>query len=376
MKLKWLFGILTVAACCLQASPARAQVEGQLSLLAKNLASELQKAGHSSSTLKVNGPTTFPSSGPSMVKEILGAELVKLGVTIKKLGANVGIAADLKITEVRDEDSNTVSSIALSLSVNIVDRNESPIGAIDTQKINITDRGDVSRMLGVPFETGGGPGDLPPGVPPPDAGTPGGGPTGGAALVQAVKNPNQGIKGTTIRAKEDGQFGIELIVSGTAHPVTLEEGFAMCELAQSDKCQVRLINDSDYECGVRLALDGVDCFWFSKQKVGYWIVGPHSSVLVKGWQLNNNQAREFTIVPFAQSVAAQAGVTGEIGVICASFYRSYKDHEPIPAYDNPPPTKSLGIGAGNLVQNAVKIVHRKFGLIRACVPVRYEKPQQ
>lgn len=369
MNTKWLIGVVTVLACYFAASPVQAQVESQLGILAKSLSAELQRAGHSSTTLKVNGPTAFPSSGPSLVKEVLGAELGKLGVTIKKLRADVGIAADLKIQEVKDEGSTVVSAIALSLSVNIVDRNESPIGSIDTQKINISDRAEVCRMMGVPFEAGGGPAP----------GNNGGGNSGGGAalaVVNAIENPNQAVEGTIVRAKEDGQFGMEILVGGKPRSAEVEDGFALIDLTKSDKCQIRLINDSDYEVGVRLALDGVDCFWFSKQKLGYWIVGPKSSMVVKGWQLNNNQAREFTIVPFENSVAYEAGITGEVGVISATYYRSYQEHEQIPVSDLPPPTKSVGIGAGNLIEAAVKTVNRKFGQIRACVPVRYEKPQQ
>lgn len=345
-------------------------VESQISATAKNLSKVLTNVGHSSATLKVDGPTTYPSSGPALIKEVLGGELGKLGVTIKRFGADVGIAAVLKVQEVKDQETGKVTSISLRLQINIVDRNDQPIGSIEPEKINVVDKAEVARMLGIPFEFGDNrklPSDLPSGDGPPI----------NTVILDAVRNPHQIIqRDTVVRAREDGAFGLEILVGGRARPAAIEDGFAFIELREQDECEIRLINDAPYEVAAKLTLDGIDCFFFSQTRASMWIIPPNGSTVVKGWQLDGNRARTFRIVPFENSVAAQAGAIGDIGVISATFFRTFPINQEIPASDRPDPsTKSLGVGAGDEFGNKVQKVQRQFGRIRGSVPVRYEKPK-
>jgi len=178
---------------------------------------------------------------------------------------------------------------------------------------------------------------------------------------------------TQIRATKDGLFAIEVLANGKAASPELERGLAMVDLKPADQCQVRLINDAPFEVAVRLTLDGVDCFWFTKQRAGYWLVPARSSLVVEGWQLDQDTARRFEIVPFKDSVAAKTGVTGDVGVICALFHRAYLPGEKLDD-EVMPSTKSLGVGAGDVFKKEVKFVDRQVGKLRASVPVRYSKP--
>ena len=313
----------------------------------------------------------YPGSGPALITELLATHLDKLGVSAKKFRADVGLSGEMKVREVKDAGGGKVSSLVVVVTLNFVDRNDNPILSLDSRKINVIDRSEVARILGIPFEPGHGSGGG--GYPNPGPGHKEGDKTAG--IYDGFADPHQKLNGTVIRAKNGGLFGIEVIRGGQPCDAGLEDGLAFIQLAKTDKCHVRLYNDAPYEVAVRLTLDGIDCFWFSKKQKGMWIIPPHSSITVKGWQIDSTYAREFQIVPYEHSVAAKIGATGSVGVIAACFHRSYKEHEPYAAGDSPlksvPP---IGIGEGAEFVNRVKTVKRKVGKIQASVPVRYAKP--
>jgi hypothetical protein len=365
---KQLLPMWLISIAILGANAQAANFESQIAKLAKDVHKGLAAQDYSSCTINIKGPTMYPGSGPSLVTELLATHLGNLGVAVKSGRAQVGLSGDMKIREVKDAGGGKVSSLVVVITLNFVDRNDNPLLSLDSQKINVIDRAEVARIIGIPFEPGSG------GHPSP---TPGhqNPPRTGENIYDGFDDPHQHISGTVIRAKNAGLFGIEVVRGSQACPANVDEGLAYVKLAKTDKCHVRLINDAPYEVAVRLTLDGVDCFWFSQKQKGMWIVPPHSKLTVKGWQIDSTYAREFQIVPFEKSVAAKIGAIGKVGVIAASFHRSYQEHESYAVGDSPlksvPP---IGIGEGAEFVNRVKTVKRKVGKIRALVPVRYTKP--
>lgn len=358
--------ILAIAMVCFASQSQAANFESQISQLAGDVHKALVAQDYSTCTIQIKGPTMYPGSGPALITELLVTHLDKLGISAKKFRADVGLSGQMKVREVKDAGSDRVSSLVVVITLNFVDRNDNPILSLDSRKINVIDRGEVARILGIPFEPGhAGPKPVPGAVPP-----------AGGGLHDGFVKPDQHLSGrTVVRAKSDGLFGLEIIKAGHACPVGIEEGLAFVDLQKTDKCHIRLINDAPYEVAVRLTLDGIDCFWFSKKQKGMWLLKPHSSLTVKGWQIDNTYAREFQVVPYEKSVAARIGAVGSVGVIAANFHRAYKEHEPYAAGDSPlkgvPP---IGIGEGAEFVNRVKSVPRKVGKIRGAVPIRYAKP--
>ena len=358
--------LLALAIFWIGSQAQAAKFESQISQLAADVHKALVAQNYSTCKIQINGPTMYPSSGPALITELLGTHLTRLGITPKKLRADVGLLGQVKVREVKDAGSDKVSSLVLVITLEFVDRNDNPILSLDSRKINIVDRGEIARILGIPFEPHQGPKPAPvPGQKPPQE----------EGVHLGFTDPHQHLTGTVVRAKRDGLFGIEIIKSGQACPVGLEDGLAFIDLKKSDKCHIRLVNDAPFEVAVRLTLDGIDCFWFSKKQKGMWLLKPHSSLTVKGWQIDNTFAREFQIVPFEKSVAAKVGAVGSVGVIAAGFHRAYQEHEPYAPGDSPlkgvPP---IGIGEGAEFVNRVKSVPRKVGKIRGAVPIRYAKP--
>ena len=339
---------------------AQAGIDQDLRKQAVSLTKILMQHGFSSATISVDGPKTQPSSGPAYVKEVLGAELAKLGIMVQS-AAPVAISGKLKVSEVKNLGEGSAGSLSVQLDLLIVDRNDDPIHS-DGAKIRITDPSEIARIIGLPFDTS----------------LPGGGSTGkpSQAILDGRNTPGQSTASSTFRAKSDSPFGIQVLVNSTPRPGTLENGLAFVALAEQDEVIVRLVNDAPHEVAVQLMLDGIDCFWFTKQQAGFWLLPAQSQLDVKGWQLDGESARRFRIVPFERSVAAKAGKTGEVGVISASFFRSYENESEIPPEDRQGgPTHSLGFGEGDQFSNKIQFVDRKLGKIRACVPVRYTKPK-
>jgi hypothetical protein len=312
------------------------------------------------------GLSAFPGSGPSYVKEVFGRLLSERGIEVRRFRGETILSFELEV--VGEEGPGTLPSISISLNLELLDPDQNPILSTETAEEPITDLASIARLLGVPFES---PQALSAtGFPVPDENAVPGEEADeelGTEISEGFVEPFQSVDGSIIRSRDDGQFGIEILVNGQGVPAATEDGIAYVELSQGDEFEVRIINNADFEVGAYLMIDGLDSFWFAERRQARWIIAPGEDVVVRGWQFDAATARKFQIVPFEESVAATAGATGNVGVISASFYpcrpvgRSYSPH-------------AAGVGTGDTVVNNVNFIRRTFGDIIATVPVRYEKP--
>ncbi|WP_437231080.1 hypothetical protein SH661x_002332 [Planctomicrobium sp. SH661] len=324
-------------------------LDGGVRTLAASIAKTLEALGHTSARIQVEGPPTRASSGPSMVRELLGAELKKLGVDTKVTRAPIAVS-----TRLIPKDSKT--AVTVRLKTQLIDSNGEVLQEFQSQDVILNDAGDVGQVLGIPFDRSA---DAGPGF-----------------VSRGLNTPSQNAEGTShsvIRATRGSPFAIEILIDKTPCVVSLDSGEAFVPLKETDAFSVRLVNDSNFEVAVALSLDGVDSFWFSGKK-SYWLVSPRGSIVVPGWQKDGHTASQFKITPFEDSVAAKAGIVGDLGVISATFFRAYGPHEEIPSNELQAESKSIGVGEGSLVENKIQIVDRKLGKPIANVPVRYFKP--
>lgn len=363
----WRFRLSLALLCCLSTAQLPGQVELSLLSTAKRLADEFQEENVTSIVLKVEGPDGFPSAGQNLFQELLGSEFEKLGIAITNQDAP-GIAANLKVADVKEEGTNNTIAIALIGKLNRIDR----LGVIhetkDSYRLPITNRSNVCRILGIPIDTTT--------VSPSDdlQLTTDQQPNFSRDMLQSYRKPQQAIKDTLVRAKEGGLFGIEIIVNGKAQQPKVVDGYAVIAEPEMDTFQIRLVNDAPYEVGMELALDGIDSYWYSNQLTGYWVVGPNSKRVVRGWQLDDQQEQDFTAVLPSRMKAAKTNVPRRLSLITASVYRAYQPDEPY-LDDSAPFSLVRTIEAGLVAQfyrRAFDHVGRKFGRIRACVPVRFE----
>jgi len=360
----WLTAVSFIALVLIDSSTALADsLDRQLGKFAVEINQALKKFSYSSATLQVTGPATFPTPGPAYIRERLAEELGKVGVTLKRSRADVGLACSLKFKE-----SDGV--LAVTFSVSFVDNNDQPVGGAQLKDVKISDPEIVARLLGSPVSkktimpvsqtkiTGGSVDDAL-----------------DVAVLEGFRRPNQQVDRQTVARAEPGSpYGIEIIAGGQAKPLTVEDGLAFVDLKTSDEFVVHLVNDSSHLVAVELRLDGIDSSWYS-QKRFYWLVRPRTSVKVSGWYYGGNKYTAFQIVPVEQSVAAKLGTTGDIGVVSAVFRRAYLEGETIARDDEELVTAGSGVGEGReILVNTNEVKVSRYGRMLSQVPVRYEKP--
>lgn len=310
----------------------------------------------------ITGPSTSPSSGGPAVAEALGRHLGALGIGVKAR-ADFGIAG--KYRPVKDDKQGVVVEIELKL----VDQEENPVDDPVVRRV-LKDE-DVIALLG-PSGT-----RLPPSKPGDRGGT----------LLDDVRNPSVFIDGAVVRAREDSEYGIEIVVGEAARSAEAKDGYAFVDIRQDETYAVRITNDADHETAVTLAIDGLSMFVFSEVRdpatklLSYQclILAPKSSALIKGWHVTNEASDSFKVTEYAKSAAAELKVSdpGKVGTITASFARAYEKGQR-PADDRPQTFKygDRGTGRGPRVEMKYEEVEREIGKVRESVSVRYTRPDR
>ena len=196
--------------------------------------------------------------------------------------------------------------------------------------------------------------------------------------------------GYQVRPSRDSQYGMEILVSKGAYskeasirPLSKDsKGRAYVQLHKGEEYLVRLRNDSNHEVAVELTVDGVNVFELSHDvglRKSNVLLAPHGSYLLPGWFRSLQKSNAFEIGGFAQSVAKKTGASSaSVGVITAKFRASWDPMGPPPA-DEPswhsksavPPSKATILGREIL--QSYERAHRKFGVVRAVVSIRYDK---
>jgi Curli production assembly/transport component CsgG len=123
-----------------------------------------------------------------------------------------------------------------------------------------------------------------------------------------------------------------------------------------EEYQIVLENDTDRRVGVVLLIDGINSIFMKRESpvgAAKWVILPHSRAVIPGWQVDLNTARKFVFAGKSMSLAAQKGVTEEIGLISASFY----PEELAPKSEAP---QEAGTAAGVAFGSAVKLVNLYF----------------
>lgn len=375
----WKFATSILCTLAIAGSVQANALDEHMANLAKRVAAVCQEDGFTSvmidfehpKSTKSGGNAIVAGSGPQMLKSTLAEMLTtQHNIQVKKFRAAIRLAGEIVVDEFGDESgSKGTTGIALDVTVRFIDRQGKPIVSLRAAKIAIEDNETISLILGVPFD---------------DTRTRPTSSNSATPIADGFLKPKQAVTGDgIITAKSGSPFAIQLLAGGNvgsrglsgSSPVSAgqEDGIAFVELKRNQEFSVRLINNADFEVGVALTLDGVDSFHFTKSK-SMWLVPPRSSVTVNGWQLDGKRAKRFTIFPLEESVAHQLGFTDGIGVIQASFSRTWPENQSPPPGEEGAVRSSNAVGAGRNIASNVRGVKRNIGRLRASIPVRYERP--
>ena len=153
------------------------------------------------------------------------------------------------------------------------------------------------------------------------------------------------------------QAELTVLVGGVERPEYTQGGTTYVEALQGREYELRITNPYPVRVAVALAVDGlntIDARRTDPWSASKWVLEPYGSMVVSGWQVGSSTARRFYFTNERNSYGAALGMTRNLGVIEAVFYRE-KERRPIlrripPVYDRegapaPQPGASLDGGA-------------------------------
>lgn len=132
-------------------------------------------------------------------------------------------------------------------------------------------------------------------------------------------------------ADEDG-FGMVVEVDGRARPEYARRGTLYIEALRDHDYSIRLTNPLSCRVAVALSVDGlnsIDAKHTTPKKASKWVLGPHESIVISGWQVNGEEARRFYFTGEKDSYGAWLGQTDNLGVIEAAFFRERERPQPV-----------------------------------------------
>lgn len=221
-----------------------------------------------------------------------------------------------------------------------------------------------------------------------------------SALAIAIAKPdvqvrnNVGSQATLVSPRPDSQFAIEIcrIQNGraTALPATVVESngveSAVVTVGRNDKFGVRIRNGATHGVGVRLLIDGISMFQFSKTyektaETQLLYLGRQKTAFIPGWHVTNESSLEFTIADLPESVYASVIESqrkpDRLGTITVEYFPAWEDGEQKPVASKGSTEDAVAVGAGAVINVPYATKNVNFDVYPlAAVSVRYQLPPQ
>jgi hypothetical protein len=133
---------------------------------------------------------------------------------------------------------------------------------------------------------------------------------------------------------------IDVIIDGNHAPKYYHQGTTYIEAFKDRKYSIRISNPLGERVAVALSVDGlnsIDAKHTDASQAAKWILGPYESIDISGWQVNDQQARQFFFTTEEKSYGARLGRTQNFGLISAVFFRERRPQAYRRIYPPPPP---------------------------------------
>lgn len=120
---------------------------------------------------------------------------------------------------------------------------------------------------------------------------------------------------------------IEILVDGKPLTEYAARGTTYIEALRGREYAIRLTNLIDRRIAVALAVDGlnsIDAKTTSAREASKWVLGPHQTTTISGWQVSSTDARRFFFTTEENSYGAWLGRDDNLGVIEAVVFRERK----------------------------------------------------
>jgi hypothetical protein len=135
-----------------------------------------------------------------------------------------------------------------------------------------------------------------------------------------------------VAAIERGPYSLEILVDGVPLTEYAARGKTYIEAARDRDYSIRLTNHTSGRIAVALSVDGlntIDAKTTTSAKASKWILSPHQSITLDGWQTSSTTARRFFFTTEEESYGAWLGRTKNLGIISVVVYRERRP-EPAP----------------------------------------------
>jgi hypothetical protein len=145
--------------------------------------------------------------------------------------------------------------------------------------------------------------------------------TGCLALPLGSARADDETAGQRVEARG---FDLDVLVRGEPLPQVRARGRRYVEAEEGAEYELRIRNPLPDRVAVALAVDGlntIDARRTSAGEASKWVLLPHQTITLRGWQVSSSRARRFTFTTERDSYAARLGRASDLGTIAAVFYR-------------------------------------------------------
>jgi hypothetical protein len=128
----------------------------------------------------------------------------------------------------------------------------------------------------------------------------------------------------SVWAAQTADCRLEVLVNGAPRPEYAARGVTYIEALKSQGYEIRLTNPYGVRVAVALSVDGLntlDARHTDTRSARKWVLEPYQTIVLRGWQTSNEQARRFFFTSEQNSYGQWLGKTENLGVISAAFFR-------------------------------------------------------
>jgi hypothetical protein len=122
----------------------------------------------------------------------------------------------------------------------------------------------------------------------------------------------------------DGTPEVTVLLGGVARAEYVHGGTTYIEAVRGREFTIRLRNPTAQRVAVALSVDGlntIDAKHSDAWSASKWVLEPYETAEISGWQVSGSAARRFFFTGERNSYGAKLGVTQNLGIIEAVFYR-------------------------------------------------------
>jgi hypothetical protein len=117
---------------------------------------------------------------------------------------------------------------------------------------------------------------------------------------------------------------VEVLVNGTPQHRHSHQGRWYIEALKGREYAIQLRNPYGVRVAVALSVDGlntIDARQTTAVDARKWVLDPHETITISGWQTSRTEARRFEFTTEERSYAQALGKTANVGLITAVFFK-------------------------------------------------------